>query len=394
MRIILHDSNCFSISSTESLSSHIFRASYAVNSYENMKLNNIKKDLGHKYLHTTINSYINPEKRGLNLMDEENNGKKFGISALKERISKENYEKENSNLYNDISEHFNEIEEEGDDFVDDDFDLDDEYFYFTGHFYDDKDFLDYQIKTKMSNKHFDNEKEVPPNFEDSQTIEMHMNSNVKNRDNKNYLNLNFNFGVNESSSNKKNKGIKHFIGIKNFSDSVDIEESDNNMVLQTRIKNKKEISILTDEGKSIFEKTIALNRQGIYYNLGIKETKNIKMIMATNDIQKNTLIAIVGGKIFYCKDVGKLEYSLKGSVIESKYILYFRTAKYMYDRIIKIKENSIVNFLFNDNQPGEPNLDIKKISDENSKIRLIIITNKIIKKGDILSLDKTLLNVK
>jgi len=38
MRKILHESNCFSISTAESLSSHIFRTTYAVNSYKNIEI--------------------------------------------------------------------------------------------------------------------------------------------------------------------------------------------------------------------------------------------------------------------------------------------------------------------------------------------------------------------
>ena len=39
--------------------------------------------MGHKYIYTNINSYINPERRGLNFNEEENNFKASGIEALK-----------------------------------------------------------------------------------------------------------------------------------------------------------------------------------------------------------------------------------------------------------------------------------------------------------------------
>ena len=70
MRNLLHESNCFSIAITESLSSHIFRATYAVNKFKNNSIENIQKELGHKFFYTTINSFINPERRLLNLNEE------------------------------------------------------------------------------------------------------------------------------------------------------------------------------------------------------------------------------------------------------------------------------------------------------------------------------------
>ena len=75
LRNLFYESGSFSISSVESLSSHIFRSSYSVNNYKNIELNEIKEKMGHKYIYTNINSYINPERRGLNFNEEENNFK-------------------------------------------------------------------------------------------------------------------------------------------------------------------------------------------------------------------------------------------------------------------------------------------------------------------------------
>ena len=51
LRNFLYEPALFSISSVESLSSHIFRASYAVNNYKNIELNEINEKMGHKYIH-------------------------------------------------------------------------------------------------------------------------------------------------------------------------------------------------------------------------------------------------------------------------------------------------------------------------------------------------------
>ena len=46
----------FFLQTSESLSSHIFRAFYAVNSYQNIKTDKIKSDLGHTFAYT---KYLN-----------------------------------------------------------------------------------------------------------------------------------------------------------------------------------------------------------------------------------------------------------------------------------------------------------------------------------------------
>ena len=63
IRNLLHESNCFSVSTKESLSSHIFRAAYSINSYKNIEIEKIRAQLGHKYIHTTLNSCVNLERR-------------------------------------------------------------------------------------------------------------------------------------------------------------------------------------------------------------------------------------------------------------------------------------------------------------------------------------------
>ena len=71
-------------------------------------------------------------------------------------------------------------------------------------------------------------------------------------------------------------------------------------------------------------------------------------------------------------------------------LVYFKTAKSDYDRYIKVSKNSIVNSLF-PRSKNEPNIDAIKIVDDKDIIRLIIVSNKDIKKGEILSLDRELL---
>ena len=63
----------------------------------------------------------------------------------------------------------------------------------------------------------------------------------------------------------------------------------------------------------------------------------------------------------------------------------------MYDRFIKLSKNSIVNYLFQNLNKEEGNLDILKTVDSKNLIKLLIITNREIKKGEILSLNRNLL---
>ena len=74
-RNLLYESKAFSISSTESLYSHIFRAIHAVNIFKGEQLENARKELGHRFISTTINNYIRPEERQLNLLEEQNMSK-------------------------------------------------------------------------------------------------------------------------------------------------------------------------------------------------------------------------------------------------------------------------------------------------------------------------------
>ena len=111
-----------------------------------MELNEIKEKMGHKFISTTINSYINPERRGLNFLEEEKKFNNSGINALKKRIAfnEKNIEESYSDL-NQSDDSFN-LDDEGEDYFDDDFGIDNNIFYWTGHFYDDADFLEYKNK--------------------------------------------------------------------------------------------------------------------------------------------------------------------------------------------------------------------------------------------------------
>ena len=73
-------------------------------------------------------------------------------------------------------------------------------------------------------------------------------------------------------------------------------------------------------------------------------------------------------------------------------INYFKTANYLYDRIIEINKKSLANFLFPKLEGIIENLFIKKIiGQRNGNIILCIVAKDLIKKGEILSLNRDLL---
>ena len=115
------------------------------------------------------------------------------------------------------------------------------------------------------------------------------------------------------------------------------------------------------------------------------------MVEALNDIEKNVLITIIGGTIFFKKNYNSLEQSPINKNEKSLILLYFKTANSMYDRFIKLSRNSLVNYLFQNLTKIEGNLDIIKTIDSKNLIKLLIVTNREVKKREILFLNRNLL---
>lgn len=390
IRNILHESNCFSLSTTESLSSHIFRATYAVNSYQNNKVEKIQSNLGHQMAYTTLNSYIQPERRNLNLNEEERNNIK-GIKALKNRIFERNLinDKSNEDTGKYCEEQSIDFDEEGEDYIDDDLEQNDNIFYFTGHFYDDVDIIEYINSRKNSENILENN---PKNISifDNNFIQLEKSIAKEKKINfKGHEEIRFN------NIKKKNHSSSfdefNIFGIKNFEDSVNIEESATNLIKIERIKNKNELYQLNKNENIILEETLNLNRKGIYYNLKGVVRNGKPTIVASDNIPKNVLITMIGGLVYFKKNNNTIKQFKYNKKEKSNTLLYFKTAKSIYDRFIKLSKNSLVNFFFQDTRKTKENLDIIKVVDSQYLIKLLVITNKYIKKGESLSLNKKLL---
>jgi integrase len=392
IRNLLYESGAFSISTVESLSSHIFRATYAVKNYKKQEINNIKEKLGHKFISTTINNYINPERRGLHFLEEEQSSKKLGINALKKRILEIYKNKDISDNYLSESEDSLNLEDEGEDYFDDDFDIDNKIFYWTGHFYDDIDFIEYKIKENNDkNKIIINNELNQEKFYPDPTMKQLALKGDSFPQNK-ILGIKFNESHSKNINANINNAIFKKIGINNFTDSFEILETEMSMISSNKIKNKKELFYLTKEEHLILNKTINLNKKGIFNNIRfIMKDKDI-LIKADNDIAKNTIITIVGGKVYYLKDIQNIISNKNKEFKKPLILLYFKTANSTYDRYICVAKNSIVNFFFPKDKINEFNLDLLKIVDTNGFIKLIIVAKRIIKKEETLKLDIKFLN--
>ena len=368
MRKILHESNCFSVSTAESLSSHIFRATYAVNSYKNIEIEKVKKELGHKFINTTINSYINPERRALNLLEEKQSKNQKGIGTLKRRISsKESVGNNNFDKVTEEEDLYNSEEDEGSDFIDDDFETREPIFCFSGHFYEDRDYMEYKNKLEDYQKNiisqngneFSNENES-----NNGKREFYENKKLSKFE---IFPLLFNSKKKKGSFNEDLKTLFKVLNIKNFEDSVKIREADNGIIKSNTIKNKKELNILSENNLLILDKTYELIIKGIYYNIKAIKENGIICIESTNTLEKLTLITIIGGTVYYNKNYQNIFLNDNSKTKKYLALLYFKTAKTSYDRIIRVSKNSIVNYLFPETN-NEANLEIMKIVDKGNLI--------------------------
>lgn len=403
-RNLLHDSKAFSFSSEESLSSHIFRATHAINLYKGKELENVRNELGHKFTSTSINSYINPERRELNILEENNTGifdsinflnkrnenKKFGIAVLKDKINQKmnNEKKIDFNIDDEESLDFNK---EGEDFIDDDFQTNGSIFFLGGHFYEDVDYLAYKSQNIFNNENSDNNINI-----------LDEEKNTTNLKGKNiYTPLSYmknllikiilNVDNDKNSSLNNKKTLITILDILDFKEGLNIRETDKSMITANKIKNKKELYILSKEQKLVFDKTIDYNKNGFYFNMKAVYNKGNINIVATKDILKNTLITLIGGNIYYYKDFKKINPLSETENNKNIILLYFKTAKCAYDRIIEIPKKSIINYFLHANSKKDNNLEIIRILDSDNLIKLIVLSNKIIKRGEILLLNKNMI---
>ena len=396
IRDLMIYSNSFNNSTIETISAHSFRVFHAVETFEEKGIKNAQEELGHKHMITTYNSYIKPEIRNLNLKEEKNTLLLNKGKVIKKKKSKINITDENVD-YADTFHDNDKIEEsssffsddEGEDIIDDDFNEGENLFYFEGHFYDDSDYLDYisdNLKYEL--------KEEQRQIQDEKYKEIIEKINLKNK-NCNSKKMNkelfiFNKLINKKEF-KRDKNSFIIIGDhKDFKNSIDILIKSDDIIHQSKIKKKKDCYNLSKKDEIILSKTMELAKEGIFYNIKMEFNHGIYYAKSTSLIKKNTLITIVGGKIFYYKNFIEKDKELddKNNLI----INYFKTANYLYDRIIEINKKSLANFLFPKLEGIIENLFIKKIiGQRNGNIILCIVAKDLIKKGEILSLNRDLL---
>lgn len=247
----MRESNSFSISKAESLSSHI---TYTVNEYNGINIEEIQKNLGHRYTSTTLNSYINPERRNLKLFEEKNTKKNDGIETLKRRINKDNFESKILGLEESEGDDSLDFNDEGDDYIDDDFELNNKIFYLTGHFYDDFDVIEFKNKQKLLKKNITSEdSEITHRKEEKTDNYLTLNNNL-NKINKNVDYIKFNKNLTLQKTYNKRKSTLEILGIKDFSKSVNVIESEFEIITSNKIKNKKDLYFLSEEENMVLQK--------------------------------------------------------------------------------------------------------------------------------------------
>lgn len=396
IRNLMISSNSFSNNKIETISSHSFRVLHAVESYKAGAIEEAKKELGHKNVSTTYNSYLRPELRNLNFKEEKfsflmNKGEvvdKINSNNIfiKNQLFKKKSRFKEKNIEQDFS---SDSEEEGEDIIDDDFHIKNDLFYFEGHFNEDIDFK--QNITLTKNTKF---KEININeFEDNSLNDYdditETNRKQVKKINAKYANFLFNNTLNEKTLKKNKDTLKIIANNEDFNYSLEIFSEKNDAIDAKKVKNKKECFSLSENDSIILQKTIALNKKGIFYNIKADNKDGKVYLMATENIPDNTLLTIVGGKIYYNYQYIKDKIDMPDKM--SPIIPYFETANRAYDRIISVCPLSIVRFLFTSLSDGEGNLQLKKIIDSEENILLCVLTNGLIKKGDILSLNNEIL---
>ena len=71
--------------------------------------------------------------------------------------------------------------------------------------------------------------------------------------------------------------------------------------------------------------------------------------------------------------------------------LYFKNAKYDYGRYILLSNNSIIKYLLPEDILIDSNLDILKIVDLKIYIKLVVLSNRYIKKGEKLNINNKII---
>ena len=395
IRNLMISSKAFSDPTIETVSAHSFRVTHAVEVFQGRTIEGAQKELNHKNKATTFYSYVKPDVRNLFMKEEKDSlllNKGNVIEKKKEDIFNEKKKKNQINEQIELEEKLDvfsyDLQEEGENIIDDDFMMKEKIFYFEGHFYDDVDFKEhFALNNKKQNKRSFEYMELD-NISDrtkDNIIEKSKKQTIKNN------NIRFLFNSNKKETIKNNylKNYELISTLEDLKKSSEIECENNEIISSKKIKKIKDCLILSPEEEIILAKTTKLNKNGIYNNLEVKLLNNHIYIRAKEDINNNTLITTVGGKIYFYKQYLKDEVPKHDMM--SPIIHYFETANKLYDRIISINPFSIIKYLFYIENENESNLKIIKILDKQKQIILCAITSKEIMKGEILSLNRNLL---
>lgn len=181
--------------------------------------------------------------------------------------------------------------------------------------------------------------------------------------------------------------MNKLLKIIDFKDSLIIKETEKDMITTNKIKNKKELYILSENERIILSKTIENNKNGLFSNIRAENQDGKIFLKSTNNIKKKTLITLVGGTIYYLKRHNKMKITKDRNNKPEIAFFYFKTAKKAYDRIIVVPKTSPINFMYEESSNKTPNLKLLRAVDSNNLIKLLLISSRDIKEGETLLLD-------
>lgn len=320
---------CFNPTSEEIISSHMFRASRAVDTVYKKNLIKAKHLLNHAHIQTTFSHYLLPERRGI-------------LENMEEDFEKNLKNKNNGNSLGDIKEEKMSLPEE--ELIQNSYKSDSDSISLDSDYYDEDE--DCQQNNIVDNNINNLEKAIKTQFNKSSVCDDNLNdeSNQRKyiasnelkkfddlfrRNNKAsfYIKFELNKQIDSKSDDVNSKVFFEILEKKrkNFNDSNLLSKDDIDNFKYSRIKDQ--YYKLCGKNLEIYKQTLQLSSIGIYPNMLVRKvSEEIGFgVFATRSIKSNPLLMRYAGLIQYFKDIENNRDDL---------MTLFPTKNQSFDRII------------------------------------------------------------
>lgn len=386
----LKDSGCFAKKENETISSHMFRASHAINIFKKYGLDLASRELNHSNSNTTSQHYIKIEDRNLLYNEEEQlfdkeideilNGENNKLDKRKKttkncarKNSKNSNLSDNKIEINELDENDIELDNEDDSILDSLFDV---------NLDEDKSLnmtYNQKIKLNLKRKRTTNEVFDDINFNNNKAI---MNYEEFIKENKiifSELNIEKNININQKNiANSKGK-FEKLLKSKNLNFSNESFKSNNQINLITKAYSFDDIKFYSrDTLMKIDEYLNLVNNFQINIFQFKKEKENIKIVSNVN-LKEGTYVSEIIGMYCFRKTKSYAGENIKGF----KEIFLFKCHDKNYDRFLKNLNYVNIGSIIAENRSGlNGNCEIIKYANINLEIKVGIITTKDIKAGE------------